>query len=265
MAPVQLERLRPQINAVASLFEKYDLFIKSLVSLLESYSSEINISPSQISPYSLIQKLNVPQVVLNQLEVSFSHLTPIYPTQAKKIADHLWKKEYFEYKEIALLISSNLPPDEINWFFNKIEQWINKDTETPIVDIVLGIMKKNEDLITNNKWFFLIKKWIYSKNNHLKKIGLFALSDLIALNSYQNLPAVFHLIEPIISKPNVSINSNLIKVIKTLVDKSESETAAFIIHLATLYPTPELLLFIRKCLPFFRDFNSSEIKKRLLK
>lgn len=263
MAPVQLERLRPQINAIASQFGNSDLFIKSLVSLLNIYSSEIDISSSQITPYSLIPKLNVPQVVLNQLEISFNHLVPSYPAQAKEIAENLWGKIFLEYKKIALHISSNLPPNEINWYYGKIEQWIDNDTERPIIDVVLNIAKKSQVMITNEKWVALIEKWIHAKNNRLKKVGLLALSDLIALGSFQNLPVIFHIIEPIISKPSVAINSDLMHITKALAEKSESETAAFIIHLITLNPAPELFSFIRKCLPFFMEINASEIKKRL--
>jgi len=74
MPSVQLERLRPQINAIVAQYEHSDLFTRSLLSFLVSYAGNVDSSPYQISAYSIIPKLNIPQVVLNQLEISLKHL-----------------------------------------------------------------------------------------------------------------------------------------------------------------------------------------------
>ena len=82
MAPAQLSRLRPQITALASQFEDVDAYLLSLTALFKTYSSDIDIAASGITPHSLMPKLNIPMVVINQLEISFNHLGKTYPDQA---------------------------------------------------------------------------------------------------------------------------------------------------------------------------------------
>jgi DNA alkylation repair enzyme len=263
MPSVQLERLRPQINAIITQYENSDMFTRSLISLLKSYGGDIDRSPSQISAYSLIPRLNVPQVVLNQLEISLKHLARTYPSQTKSIVEKLWEQQYFEPKKIALILLSNLHTQEKDFYFEKINIWVDADIEGPIIDVILENAIKNKDIYASKQWLALIEKWLYSKISRLRKIGLTAIADLMDAETYHNLPAIFHLIEPMLSKPHVSINKDLTTLIHSLIRASQPETAAFLIHLSIMYPKPEVYALIRKCLSFFDQYYSSEVSKRL--
>lgn len=263
MPSVQLERLRPQINAIVTQYENSEMFTRSLISLLKSYSSEIDRSPSQITAYSLIPRLNVPQVVLNQLEISLKHLAHTYPSQTKIIIEKLWEQEYYELKKIALILLSNLHSQEEFFYFEKINKWVHTDIEEPIIDVIIENAIKNKGIFTNKRWFALVEEWLYSKTIRLQKIGLKAIVSLIGVDTFRTLPAIFHLVEPILSKPHVSINNDLITLIHSLIKISQPETAAFLIHLSIMYPKPEVFALIRKCIPFFDPYYSSEVSKKL--
>jgi hypothetical protein len=263
MPSVQLERLRPQINAITSQYEDSELFIKSLIALLKSYSGEIDESSSQISPYSIIPRMNIPQVVLNQLEISLKHLAHKFPDQTKIIAENLWEQNYFEIKEIAIILISNLPAKENNYYFEKIEAWVDEEIEQPIINSIFEKTNKIVEMAQDTQWMLLIETWLSSKIERMQKIGLIALTNRIRLDTQKNLPVVFRLVEPLLSDPHVSINNDLLKLVGSLISASEPETAAFLIHLAAIYPKPEIFSFIRKCLPLFDQYFASEIKKLL--
>jgi len=263
MPSVQLERLKPQINAVVTQYENSEMFTRSLISLLKSYSEDIDYSPSQIRAYSLIPRLNVPQVVLNQLEISLKYLARTFPSHTKSIVEKLWEQQYFELKTISLILLSNLEVQEIDFYFKKISKWVDAEIEEPIIDVVLENALSNEDIFTNKQWLTLVEKWLYSKNDRIRKIGIKAIVGLINTNAYHNLPAMSRLIEPILSKPHVSINKDLIKLIHSLIKASQPETAAFLIHLSVMYPKPEVHALIRKCLPFFDQYYSSRISNKI--
>jgi len=263
MPSVQIERLRPQINAIITQYENSEMFTRSLISLLTSYSVDIGSSPSQITAYSLIPRLNVPQVVLNQLDISLKHLARTYPSQTKSIVEKLWEQPYFEPKKIALILLSNLHAQEKDFYFEKINKWVNADIEEPIIEVILENTIKNKDILTSKQWLALVEEWLYSKTIRFQKIGLTAVVDLIEAEKYHNLPAIFHLIEPMLSKPHVSINKDLIALIHALIKSSQPETAAFLIHLSIMYPKPEVYALIRKCISFFDQYYSSEISKKL--
>ena len=264
MPSVQLARLRPQINAIFTQYENSYMFTRSLLSLLKSYSGNIDRSPSQISAYSLIPRLNVPQVVLNQLEISLKHLASTYPSQTKSIVEKLWEQRYFESKKIALILLSNLYNQEKDFYFEKINLWVDADIERPIIDVILENAIENKDIFTSKQWLALVEEWLYSKINRLRKIGLSAIADLIDADTYHNLPAIFHLVEPMLSKPHISINKDLITLIYSLIKASQPETAAFLIHLSIMYPKPEVHALIRKCIPFLDQYYASEVSKRLV-
>lgn len=263
MPSVQLERLRPQINAITSQYANSELFSKSLLALLKSYGGEIDESSSQISPYSIIPRMNIPQVVLNQLEISLKHLAKIFPNQTKIIIEKLWEQNYFETKKIAIVLLSNLPVEENNYYFEKIEAWVDEDIEQPIINGIFENTNKVTGMSQNPQWMHLIETWLGSKNERMQKIGLIALTNRIRLDTQKNLPTVFRLVEPLFSNPHVSINNDLLNLIGSFISASEPEVAAFLIHLTAIYPKPEIYSFIRKCLPLFDPYFASEIKKVL--
>ena len=263
MPSVQLERLRPQINAIVTQYENSEMFTRSLISLLKSYSEDIDHSPSQIRAYSLTPRLNVPQVVLNQLEISLKHLARTFPSHTKSIIEKLWEQQYFELKAISLILLSNLDVQEKDFYFEKINKWVDAEIEEPIITVIFENAFANKDIFTSEQWLILVNKWLYSKNNRIQKIGIKAVAGLINSDAYHNLPAILRLIEPILSKPHVSINKDLTTLIHTLIKASQPETAAFLIHLSVMYPKPEVHALIRKCLPFFDQYYSSQISNKI--
>ena len=115
----------------------------------------------------------------------------------------------------------------------------------------------------SEQWLTLVEKWLYSKNNRIRKIGFRAITGLINTDIYHNLPAMFRLVEPMLSKPHVLINKDLTTLIHSLIKASQPETAAFLIHLSVMYPKPEIYALIRKCLPFFDQYYSSLVSNKI--
>ncbi|MDO9545866.1 MAG: DNA alkylation repair protein [Pelolinea sp.] len=207
--------------------------------------------------------MNIPQVVINQLEISLKHLAQIFPDQTKIIAKNLWGLDYFETKKIAIFLISNLPKQENNYYFNKIEEWVDADIEQPIIMGIFENTNKITDISRDPQWLRLIETWLGSNIERIQKIGLVALTNHIRLDSNKNLPAIFRLVEPLLSHPHIAINNDLLNLVGSLIIASQPETAAFLIHLSAIYPKPELSSFIRKCLPLFDPYFSSEIKRKL--
>lgn len=263
MAPAQLSRLRPQITALASQFEDVDTFLLSLTALLKEYSSDIDNAASGITPYSLMPKLNIPAVVINQMEISFNHLGKAHPNQAINIAERLWKRDQFEYKKIALLLLISLPLESLNKYFNNLGIWIDKDTEKLIIDVILEAAKKNSTIGSQVQWKELVFRWIGASDTRLKKFGLEAIANFIQSNPDYPLPEIFKRIEPVFSQPHITINADLIYLIEVLASNSVNETAAFLILLSIHNPNSDTCSFIRKCLPVFPDFLAEKIKETL--
>lgn len=260
MAPTQLSRLRPQISALSSLFEHPQTYLTSLTVLLEQYRSEVEIASDGITPHSLIKKMNVPEVVISQLEISFNHLVPKFPQQAIEIAKEIWNREFLEYKRLSIQLLSRLPDDELHIYLDHLAHWVNNETEAPIISVILETARENSDLWHHPRWIELITDWISSDEIRLKKIGLRSITDLIQKENQFPPPDLIKKIKPAFSRPGISINTELMEMIKIMASLSLNETAAFLISLGVQDPDPETKKFLRKCAQFFPSTLAERIR-----
>ena len=263
MSPVQIEKLRPQINALAAQFETSEVFITSLESLFESYRAELELSSNSFTAYALIPSLNIPEVVLNQLEIIINHKAPLFPEQSKDIAEQLWKKEILEFKQIALIITTRLFTADSSWFLYRINDWVNEDTPQPIIDLLLSGIRKNGQILNHSGWEKLMAGWLNFDSVRLNKIGLTAITDKAIQKEFQDLPDIFKAVENIFAQPSMALSKEMHYFVNQLIKKSEPEISAFLIHMSIMHPTPPLTKFIRKCLPAFSKEFQVEIANRL--
>ncbi len=260
MAPAQLARLRPQITALSALFEQPDAYTTALTALMEQYRSEIDFSASRITPNSLVKRLNIPEIITAQLGISYNHLCQVYPDQAVEIAEKVWNKEYFEYKEISILLLSKLDNNNQEHFFNFVNKNIHAETVTPIFAVLLENINANPSLRNDPRWQNIFEAWILSEELHLQKFGLKAITSLIAVNKQFPHPNMLNKIKPLLANPTLPFYSELLQLIEQLSITSLNETTALLISLGIQNPNPNMNKFIRKCLQFFPLSLSVKIK-----
>lgn len=263
MATAQLSRLRPQINALSSLYKDPQAYIAGLTAMLNKYRNEVDYSSAGITAHSLIARMNIPDIVITQLGISFNHLVKVYSDESITIANQLWEKEYFEYKQLSILLLSKLPPEQIEHFFNFITTKVNNESETPIFSAIIDTAHSVPIIRTDKRWHNLVIAWASANEVYIKKIGLQAMTELVLIESNYPFPELVKAIKPIFIDPNISIRSELLDLVKSLISLSSNETAAFLISLSIQNPKPEVDKFVRKCLPFFSDNLAEKIKNSI--
>jgi len=261
MAPAQLSRLRPQIIALSSLFEQPHQYIKALVALLEKYRSEVDISTAGIKPHSLIRKLNIPQILTEQLGISFNHLCNQYPEEAIQIAKSIWDLDYFEYKQISLLLLSNLPNDFQDNFFSHILHDVTHESPSPIFSIILEIMEQDLDQENANNWLVIINSWLESEHLYLRKQGVRTLSKFLKARNQFLPPQISSSLSQIFSNPTISMQGELIELVKILSAISLNEAAALLISLGVQNPHKDTRVFLRKCAFLFPENIAKTIRE----
>lgn len=260
MAPAQLARLRPQITALSTLFEQPDSYISALTALLQMYRSEIDFSTAGITPHSLIKRFNVPEIVITQLSISFNHLCHVFPDQAITIANRIWEKDQFEFKQIAILLLSNLEEPYRITFYNFVSRHLSSETENPVFSILLDTINSSEGLRNDPRWIEIIDGWIFSQETQLKKYGLRAMTDLVAAEKEFPRPQILSKLKPIFAESTLPLYGELLNLIGQLTEISVNETSAILISLGIQNPNPQTHKFIRKCLNFFPDELALRIK-----
>ncbi len=262
MPIVQLSRLRSQINSLLAHFNNADEFRDSLTSLFRLYENKE--TSTNIWFKKSIQSIsyNVPESVMTELCAKISILSVTKPEFALVNADMLWEMPYYENKRIAIVLISNLGPAYQDNFLQRIHSWISVDLEDNLTRDLFSVVEEKPSILQSSSWLDLIKSWIDSHDINLIRLALQALNRTVS-HKYQNLPAIFSLLTPLVCKPQISIQKELKNVIQTLVELSEAETASFLIMVGELFPEEEALKFIRKCIPLFDIFFQAEIRNAL--
>jgi hypothetical protein len=273
MPPVQLARLRPQVNALMSHYEDQALFSRTLLLILEKYSEKFSQrpgSPGARAPQRLDPELpayNVPPVVLNELESALEALAKLQPQQSACLADVMWAQPSYESKKLAIFLLARLPAGYQGEFIARIQRWfaggIPNISQSLIAEFIQQSSQKLE-IISSRAWLALLRAWIASEDKRLQQIGMQAAGDLAANRAFQNLPLVFELAAPLYSQPKITLQKDLAALTRRLIERSQPETASFLISLVELSQKPAVSALVRKLLPLFDEYYREEIRKAVI-
>jgi hypothetical protein len=261
MPPVQLSRLRPQVNALMSHYEDGVLFGKTLLLIFENYSEKPSIR-AQFDPE--LPVYNVPPVVLNELESDLETLAKIQPAQSVHLADIMWAQGKYESRKLAIYLLAHLPADYQEEFISRIQRWFEQGMSESLTTEFIAQSSQKLEIITSRAWFDLLRTWIASEDKRLQKIGMQAAGNLAANRSFQNLPLVFDLIAPLYSQPRITLQKDLTELTRRLIERSQPETASFLISMVELNQKSAVSALVRKLLPLFDEYYQIEIRKSVI-
>ena len=264
MPPVSLARLRPQVNALMSHYEDGALFGKTLLLIFEQYSQKPGLR-ARVDP--ALPAYNLPPVVLSELETGLEALARLQPAACARLADTLWAIPAFESKKLAIFLLAHLPDSHREEFIARIRQWFGQDpggmNESLIAEFIEQSRHKLE-IVASPAWLGLLRAWIASDDKRLQRIAMQAAGDLAANREFQNLPVVFDLVAPLYSRPRITLQKDLADFTRRLIERSQPETASFLISLVELTQSPSVSALVRKLLPLFDEYYREEIRKAVV-
>ncbi|MDP2966636.1 MAG: DNA alkylation repair protein [Pelolinea sp.] len=262
MPLVQLSRLRSQLNALAAHFKDPNVFRDSLTSLFLMYENKESTTNIWLRKSSQFSSYNVPESVMTELVSKIADLSRVMPEQVLVNADNLWEMPYYESRKVAIALVSNLEDTYQNDFLRRVHSWLSVDLEEVLIKDLLAAVEAKPAILQNKQWLDLIKTWLDSKDTNIIKLGLQALNRTLS-HKYQNLPAIFSLLTPLVRNPQLVVQKELMGVIQALMVLSEAETASFLMMVGQLYPNDDVFMFLRKCLPLFDNYFQNELRSIL--
>jgi len=239
------------------------MFRNSLISLFLVYENKKSSTNIWLRKNSQFFTYNVPESVMSELESRLEVLARINPDMALINADNLWKIPYYEPKKAAITLISNLTDAYESEFQQKIQNWLSVELEENLIKALISAVETKSNLMQSKEWLDFIKKWLNSREHQNIKLGLNLLNRTLS-HGYQNLPMIFSILSPLINKPPLAIQKDLVNVIQELVLLSEAETASFLIMTGKFFPDDENFRFLRKCIPLFDGFFQKEIRGALI-
>jgi hypothetical protein len=249
MPAAELSKLKAQINAISTQFEEPPIFLHSVLALMELYSDQ-HYKPGDLSGVRhLIPEYRLPALVIQQLSISLSELTVVKPVPATQIMDALWKNKYFEPRLIAAIMLRSLPTHPIEPLIERIRNWMDPEIDNDLITALLNSCHRLFTVENMGVWLDLIQFWLGLDNVGSVKIGLRALQVILNDPKFANIEKIFPLIEPAMLNPNSALQRDQYSLIESLNNYSEMETTAFLRSILTRTSDPEVIRFIRRCLP----------------
>jgi hypothetical protein len=261
MPAAELSRLQAQISAISTQFDDPPLFLRSLLTLMELYGDQ-NFRPGD---HSRVKHMNpeyhLPLLVIQQLGNSLNQLTAQNPDSAISTMDSLWQEKRFEARFLAAGMLGQYPAQFKASISERIQTWVRPDEDAELISTLLN--SANHFFISNDleKWLKQIQHWLDSKNFQINKIGLRGLQILVEDTEFEKFEKLYPLLEPIFIHPIFSLQKNTLEVIKSLIKRSEMETLAFLRSIFLQTKEPEVIRFIRRCIPFFSNEAQDHLKE----
>lgn len=264
MPAVQLERLNQEIQDLVSCYTRADEFHTRLVRLLEQHA-DLTFRSSQAGTLlpPAVESFHVPPLVIQQIERALLREVKGDPTPALALADELWKDSRLEVRMIAASLLGMLPESLLDDCLGRIHAWAGPETDRLFLHELFTRGTVNLRRLAPQRWIDTASQWISSSDPVRQRLGVLALLPIIEDRTFENLPAVFKAISPLFPDIHDLYKNDLRRVLVALSRRTATETAYFLLQMASMTPNPALLKLIRQCLPEFHEETRSRLRSFL--
>jgi hypothetical protein len=258
MPAINLAKLKIQAAQLAEEFGEPEKCVRDLNKLLDSYNNPIRRSKQMGQLQSVIRPW-IPKPVIRQIENEMGFFVETQPTKAIDLAKALWKDGSLESRHLAAFLIGNLPSAHADEIIKILPGWLNQTTDKEIWKVILSgamIHMRNE-----KPDFFLsqMEGWLKSQQVNQQLWGLQALIPLLTDPNFENLPAVFRMLRPVLLSANPALQLDLQACLVALEKVSFTETVTFLRELLSNEPKLTTLLLLRRIMPGL----SNEIQETL--
>jgi hypothetical protein len=266
MPAIQPAQLKIQAAELAQKSSHPEVFCKALHSFFEKYSDR-TYRPGKIGqPQPLIRSYHVPQPVINGILRELVFLAQNDREAALTLIDTLWSEPYFEFRVLAASLLGQVIPRPTKSIMGRIQSWVKPKTDQRLVDVIINYGLERMRREQSDSYIQQIKLWLISVNVYEQRMGIKAISPLVADLEFEDFPMVYDLISPIIQNYSTQLRPDIMNVVEVLISRSSKETAYFLHQLVkTSKNDPNIAWIVRHSIEFFpqetQDILRGELKK----
>jgi hypothetical protein len=247
MPAINLSRLKTQAARLSEKFTEPEAFVRDLNELLDYYTNR-TIRATQVAQRLSLPTYLVPAPVFRQIQAELAPLAGTHPAEALALTDALWKAGSLESRLLAAFLLGNLPLAQSLPALVRLPNWLAQSTDKELrtallTDALARLRKENPDVL-----FKLLEEWLKSPQKSLQVWGLQALIPILKDPDFENLPAVFRILEPAIRTAGPITQLELQTCLAALEQVSFTETLAFLRELISKDPDTLMLRTLRRIL-----------------
>lgn len=265
MPAIDPTHLKNQTQILVQLINSPQSFVRELYALFEYYSDRTYRSGYSGEPPPLIQTYKIKPIILNQILIDLKPHAEKSPQEVLTLCDVLWEQPYLEFRILSANLIGAIPPDPPDLITSRIQKWVEKNTEEQLNQLIVsqGLYRIRHEIPAI--YYKMLEDWFYSESLFYKNLGLLALQSAMTEGHIDNIPTIFRLILPLIRVPHSTLIVDLVNTIKSLIQRSPSETAVFIKQTLEFTVGPETLKIYRQVLPEFPQEIQKSVQRELRK
>lgn len=265
MPAVQLVQLNQQINTLVAYFAEPNRFRSELESLLIRYA-DLTYKPGDAVKRSSLSTTSyrTAPIVLRRLEQRLAGLAAYNPDLTLGVADTLWASDQTETRHLAAVLIGNLPESYSGEVLVRLKAWTVPGVEFSQIQTLFQQGSTQLRRAEPQKWLDLIRTWLNAADTGMVRLGVLAITSLAADRDYENLPAIFNAISPVLGTTPEDLQHELLQLLIQLARRSSTETGYFLRQVIGLYPTRTLTRLIRRVLPEFPEEIQIRLRSTLL-
>lgn len=262
MPAIDLTRLRKQAARLADFFFLPDEFLKHLREMLEFYVNYTLRTVENVAPGSNLKTYRTPPAVLTQIQNELRVKAEANPHFALELADVLWDEGALETRLLASFLLGRIPPQEER-LLPRITAWTQQirapEVRAALLTTSLSRMRKE----TPNQFLALVREYLHPERARTWSNGVQALIPMIADTDFENLPAIFDIVEPIIEEAPSTLQNDLTDLIVTLYRASPNETIFMLKHILNTTENQMTAVTLRRISPDFPPPLQKELRELL--
>lgn len=263
MPAIQIARLKQQLAILFTQADRPEAFVLALRGLFDFYAERLYRAGQTTPPTSRIPTYHIPPLVMLQLKTELHRLCLQQPDAAFRLASELWKDAMLEPRLLAVHILGQMPPSHAASVQQTLTQWSLVETDHSLRAALLTDGAITLRQAAPQAWMAAIQQWLASADSNLHSIGLQALLPFTNDPQFENLPAVFTALQPLLNAPPVALQTDLQAVLEGCIRRSAVETGFFLRQILTVNPSPELIRLVRRLLPLLPAASQEKIRSFL--
>jgi len=262
MPAIDLTRLRKQATRLADFFFLPDEFMKHLREILEFYVNYTLRTVENVAPGSNLKTYRTPPAVLTQIQNELRTKAEENPHFALELADVLWDEGALETRLLASFLLGRIPPQEER-LLPRITAWTQqiRDPEVRVALLTTSLTRMRKE--TPNQFLALVREYLHPERSRTWSNGVQALIPMIADSDFENLPAIFDIVEPVIEEAPSTLQNDLTDLIVTLYRASPNETIFMLKHVLSTTENQMTSVTMRRISPNFPPPLQKELRDLL--
>jgi len=259
MPAIQLTRLRQKTAVLSEVIDNPDESIHAIHGILDAYANRTQRAGQSGDPPPLVKAYLVPKPVLRQILAELKPYAASNPKAVLELCDVFWDEGYLEFQILAAHLIGYINGEDPSLILDRIIRWSRSTVDFQVQEALFKegcqmlVAQNSEYLITR------IGQLIIQGNGNSKILGLQALQPIVSTPSYENFPALFNLLGPLVREATPETRPYVLSIIVVLAHRTQHETAYFLRQNMAIEDNSNTAWFIRHSINEF----SPELKRGL--